>query len=145
MGYHGTPTCEINFENAVGYLVGREHKGMANMFTFMNSARISSAAMGVHAAEKSFQNALKYAKTRRAFRYFHFIIYLYLYLKINKPNLIISIFSAAKGPVDPTYPADPIIVHPDIRKMLLTQKAIAEGGRAMLYSCALINDQVINY
>jgi hypothetical protein len=68
MGYHGTPTCEINFENAVGYLVGREHKGMAHMFTFMNGARIGVSMMGVNAAEKSFQNALEYSKNRRAFR-----------------------------------------------------------------------------
>lgn len=68
MGYHGTPTCEINFENAVGYLIGREHKGMPQMFTFMNGARIGAATMGVNAAEKSYQNALQYAKTRRAFR-----------------------------------------------------------------------------
>lgn len=68
MGYHGTPTCEINFENAVGYLVGREHKGMAHMFTFMNGARIGVSLMGVNAAEKSFQNSLLYSKNRRAFR-----------------------------------------------------------------------------
>lgn len=69
MGYHGTPTCEIQFENAVGYLVGSEHKGMAHMFTFMNGARIGTAMMGVNAAEKSYQNALNYSKNRRAFRF----------------------------------------------------------------------------
>jgi alkylation response protein AidB-like acyl-CoA dehydrogenase len=69
MGYHGTPACEINFEDAVGYLVGKEHKGLASMFTFMNTARLGSAMMGVNAAEKSYQNALKYAKNRRAFRF----------------------------------------------------------------------------
>jgi alkylation response protein AidB-like acyl-CoA dehydrogenase len=68
MGYHGTPTCEINFENAIGYIIGQPHKGLQQMFTFMNNARIGSAFMGVNAAEKSYQNSLSYAKTRRAFR-----------------------------------------------------------------------------
>lgn len=68
MGYHGTPTCEVNFEDARGYLVGSENKGMLHMFTFMNTARLGVAMQGVNAAEKSFQYALKYAKERRAFR-----------------------------------------------------------------------------
>jgi alkylation response protein AidB-like acyl-CoA dehydrogenase len=68
MGYHGTPTCEVNFDGAVGYLVGSENKGMLHMFTFMNTARLGVALQGVNSAEKSFQYALNYAKERRAFR-----------------------------------------------------------------------------
>ena len=68
MGYHGTPTCEIHFDGATGYLIGTESRGMSHMFTFMNTARLGVALQGVNAAEKSFQYALKYAKERRAFR-----------------------------------------------------------------------------
>lgn len=117
MGCHGSSTCEINFEDAEGYLIGTEHKGMNHMFTFINTSRIGTSMQGVAAAELSFQNALWYTKERRAFR-------------------------ALNGTVDPKAVADPIIVHPDIRKMLLTQKAIAEGGRSMIYHCALLADKV---
>lgn len=91
MGYHGTPTCEINFENAVGYLVGREHKGMAHMFTFMNGARIGVSLMGVNAAEKSFQNSLLYSKNRRAFRSQIFFLLLCLLIPSSEPRRGISI------------------------------------------------------
>jgi alkylation response protein AidB-like acyl-CoA dehydrogenase len=117
MGCHGSSTCEINFEDAEGYLIGKEHKGMNNMFTFINTSRLGTSMQGVSAAELSFQNALWYTKERRAFR-------------------------GLNGVVDPKAVADPIIVHPDIRRMLLTQKAVAEGGRSMIYSCVLLADKV---
>jgi alkylation response protein AidB-like acyl-CoA dehydrogenase len=120
MGCHGSSTCEINFEDAEGYLIGTEHKGMNHMFTFINTSRIGTSMQGVAAAELSYQNALWYTKERRAFR-------------------------ALNGTVDPKAVADPIIVHPDIRKMLLTQKAIAEGGRSMIYHCALLADDVSSF
>lgn len=117
MGCHGSSTCEINFEAARGLLIGQEHKGMAHMFTFINTSRLGTSLQGVGAAELSYQGALYYTKERRAFR-----------------SLV--------GTQDPSHVADPIIVHPDIRKMLLTQKAVAEGGRAMVYNCMLLADQM---
>lgn len=105
MGIHGSPTCVINFDNAKGYLIGEVNRGLNNMFTFMNAARISVAGEGVAAAEASFQGALAYAKDRLQMR-------------------------SLSGPKNPDGYADPIIVHPDVRRMLLTQKSIAEGGRA---------------
>lgn len=87
------------------------------MFTFINTSRLGTSMQGVSAAELSFQNALWYTKERRAFR-------------------------SLNGVVDPKAVADPIIVHPDIRRMLLTQKAVAEGGRSMIYSCVLLADKV---
>src|SRR5690554_7713778 len=81
------------------------------MFTFMNIARLGTAIQGLGAAEASFQGALKYAKERLAMR-------------------------ALSGVKNPEGPADPIIVHPDVRRMLLTQKAFAEGGRALIYFAA---------
>lgn len=105
MGIHGSPTCVINFDDAKGYLIGEVNRGLNNMFTFMNAARISVAGEGVAAAEASFQGALAYAKERLQSR-------------------------SLTGPKNKDANADPIIVHPDVRRMLLTQKSIAEGGRA---------------
>jgi len=115
MGCHGSSTCEINFEDAEGFLIGTANRGMNHMFTFINTSRLGTAVQGVAAAELSFQNALWYAKERLAMR-------------------------SLTGKKNPSGPADPIIVHPDVRRMLLTQKAIAEGGRSMVYECALLND-----
>jgi alkylation response protein AidB-like acyl-CoA dehydrogenase len=115
MGCHGSSTCEINFEDAEGYLLGEENKGMNHMFTFINTSRLGTSIQGIAAAELSFQNALWYTKERRAFR-------------------------ALSGTVDADKVADPIIVHGDIRKNLLFQKAIAEGGRSMVYECAQLAD-----
>ena len=115
MGCHGSSTCEINFENAEGYLIGEANKGLNHMFTFINTSRLGTAVQGVAAAELSFQNALWYAKDRLAMR-------------------------SLTGVKAPDKPADPIIVHPDVRRMLLTQKCVAEGGRAMVAECALLND-----
>jgi alkylation response protein AidB-like acyl-CoA dehydrogenase len=117
MGIHGNSTCVMNFDGAKGWLIGPENKGLLCMFTFMNTARIGTALQGVTAAEGSFQGALAYAKDRLAMR-------------------------ALTGPVAPEKAADPIISHPDVRKMLLTQKAFAEGGRALVYMTSQQNDIV---
>jgi len=106
MGINANATCVINFDSAKGYLIGQENRGLHCMFTFMNAARLGVANEGVAAAEASFQGALAYAKDRLQMR-------------------------SLSGPKNPTGPADPIIVHPDVRRMLLTQKSIAEGGRAL--------------
>ena len=111
MGIHGNATCVMNFDGAKGWLIGPENKGLNAMFTFMNTARIGTALQGVAAAEGSFQGALAYAKDRLAMR-------------------------SLTGPKAPEKAADPIIVHPDVRRMLLTQKSIAEGGRALAYLTA---------
>src|SRR5699024_3201064 len=108
MGIKGSATCVMNFDDATGFLIGPENKGLECMFTFMNSARIGTAMQGVCHAELSFQGALAYAKERRSMR-------------------------ALRGKQDPDEIADSIIHHADVRRMLLTQKAVAEGGRAMLY------------
>jgi alkylation response protein AidB-like acyl-CoA dehydrogenase len=111
MGIHGNATCVINFDAAKGYLIGPEHRGLSCMFTFMNTARIGTAVQGLAAAESSFQGAVAYAKDRLAMR-------------------------ALSGAQYPQKEADPIIVHPAVRQMLFTQKAFAEGGRALLYFLA---------
>ena len=111
MGIHGNSTCVMNFDGAKGWLIGPENKGLNCMFTFMNVARIGTSIQGLAAAEGSFQGALAYAKDRLAMR-------------------------SLSGPKNPEGKADPIIVHPDVRRMLLTQKAIAEGSRAMIYFAA---------
>ncbi len=111
MGIHGNATCVMNFDSAIGYLIGPENRGLNCMFTFMNSARIGTAVQGLSASESSFQGALTYAKDRLAMR-------------------------SLSGPKNPEKEADPIIVHPAVRNMLLTQKAFAEGGRALVYLLA---------
>jgi alkylation response protein AidB-like acyl-CoA dehydrogenase len=117
MGIHGNATCVMNFDGAKGFLIGPENQGLKCMFTFMNFARLGTAMQGVASAELSFQGALEYAKDRLAMR-------------------------SLTGPKAPEKPADPIIVHPDVRRMLLTQKAIAEGGRAMMHDCSQLVDKV---
>jgi len=117
MGIHGNATCVMNFDNATGYLIGAENKGLNCMFTFMNTARLGTALQGLAHAEWGYQNSLKYARERLQMR-------------------------SLKGPACPDKPADPIIVHPDVRRMLLTQKAFAEGGRALIYFCAQLVDKV---
>lgn len=118
MGIHGSPTCVINFDNAKGYLIGEVNRGLNNMFTFMNAARVGVAGEGVAAAEASFQGALAYAKDRLQMR-------------------------SLSGPKNPDGIADPIIVHPDVRRMLLTQKSIAEGGRALSNYLSMDVDTVL--
>lgn len=117
MGCHGSSTCEINFEDAEGYLIGTEHKGMAHMFTFINTSRLGTSMQGVAAAENSYQNALAYCKDRRSMR-------------------------SLNGTIDEKSFADPLIVHGDIRKNLLFQRAIALGGRSMIYQCVQMADEV---
>ena len=111
MGIHGNATCVLNFDAARGYLIGPEHRGLLCMFTFMNGARLSTATQGLAIAEASYQGALAYAKDRLALR-------------------------ALSGAEHPEKAADPIIVHPAVRSMLLTQKAFAEGGRILTYTIA---------
>lgn len=106
MGIKASATCVINFDNARGYLIGEVNKGLNCMFTFMNAARVGVAVEGVAAAEASFQGSVAYARERLQMR-------------------------SLSGVKNPQGPADSIIVHPDVRRMILTQKAIAEGGRAL--------------
>ena len=119
MGIHGNSTCVMNFDASKGWLIGPENKGLNCMFTFMNVARIGTSIQGLAAAEGSFQGALTYAKDRLAMR-------------------------SLTGPKNPDGKADPIIVHPDVRRMLLTQKSIAEASRAMIYFAALQADLVVH-
>ncbi len=119
MGIHGNATCVLNFDGAKGFLIGPPNRGLNAMFTFMNTARIGTATQGLAHAELSFQGALSYAKERLAMR-------------------------SLTGPKNPDGPADPIIVHPDVRRMLLTQKAFAEGNRAFVYFLAQQSDIVAN-
>ncbi|RKG30840.1 acyl-CoA dehydrogenase [Acinetobacter guerrae] len=111
MGIHGNATCVMNFDEAKGFLIGPENRGLNCMFTFMNTARIGTAVQGVSASQMAFQGALDYAKDRLAMR-------------------------ALDGAKYPEKNADPIIVHPAVRSMLMTQKAFAEGGRALVYFLA---------
>ncbi|WP_305856764.1 acyl-CoA dehydrogenase C-terminal domain-containing protein [Balneatrix alpica] len=117
MGIHGNSTCVMNFDGATGFLIGPPNKGLNCMFTFMNTARLGTALQGLAHAEWAFQNSLTYAKERLQMR-------------------------ALNGPAAPEKAADPIIVHPEVRKMLLTQKAFAEGARALIYYCATLVDRV---
>lgn len=115
MGIKASATCVLNFEGARGYLIGPENKGLNCMFTFMNTARLGTAVQGLAHGELSYQGALEYARERLAMR-------------------------SITGPKNPDGPADPIIVHPDVRRMLLTQKAFAEGSRAFIYYLSQLAD-----
>ena len=112
MGIHASPTCQISFNGCKAWLVGEPHKGMRAMFTMMNSARLYVGIQGLGVAEVAYQNALAYAKERLQMR-------------------------AITGAKFPDKPADPIIVHPDVRRMLLTQRAFTEGCRALALEMAL--------
>ncbi|TBW09156.1 acyl-CoA dehydrogenase [Azotobacter chroococcum] len=105
MGIKASATCVMNFDGATGYLVGEPHKGLAAMFTMMNYERLSIGIQGIGCAEASYQNAVAYARERLQGR-------------------------APGGAQAPQKSADPLIVHPDVRRMLLTMKALTEGGRA---------------
>ncbi|MEL6463848.1 MAG: acyl-CoA dehydrogenase C-terminal domain-containing protein [Pseudomonadota bacterium] len=107
MGIHGNSTCVMNYDDAVGYLIGEEHKGMRAMFTMMNEARLGVGMQGLSQAEVAYQNALEYAKDRLQGR-------------------------DVTGAKAPEKPADPLIVHPDIRRSLMDQKSFAEGARAFI-------------
>lgn len=117
MGLKGSPTCVMNFDGATGYLLGEENGGLGIMFTIMNTARMGTAQQGVSIGEASFQGALTYARERLQMR-------------------------SLTGPKNPDGPADPIIVHPDVRRMLMTQKALTEGSRAFIYWLAQLVDKI---
>ena len=119
MGIHGNATAQLVLENAVGTLVGQPNKGLAAMFVMMNAARLGVGNQSLGLTEVAYQNAVAYAKDRLQMR-------------------------ALSGPKAPDKPADPIIVHPDVRKMLLTARAYAEGGRALAIYTALLIDQELS-
>ncbi len=120
MGIHGNATCQMVLDGAVGTLVGQPHKGLAAMFVMMNVARIGVGMQSLGLNEVAYQNARAYAKDR-----------------IQSRSLT--------GVKSPHQPADSILVHPDVRKMLLTAKAYAEGGRALSLHCALLVDQELSH
>ncbi|MFA7667143.1 MAG: acyl-CoA dehydrogenase C-terminal domain-containing protein [Burkholderiaceae bacterium] len=115
MGIHGNATCVIDLDGARGWLVGEPNRGLQAMFVMMNSARIGVGLQSLGLMEVAYQNSLVYAKERLQMR-------------------------SLTGPKAPDKPADPIIVHPDVRRMLLTQKAYTEGARAFAYWLALQSD-----
>jgi alkylation response protein AidB-like acyl-CoA dehydrogenase len=106
MGIKASPTCVLAFENSIGWLVGEKHKGMRAMFTMMNAARLAVGMQGLGLSEVAYQNAVSYAKDRLQGR-------------------------ALTGPKNPSGPADPLIVHPDVRRSLMTMRAFNEGARAL--------------
>ncbi|WP_341907945.1 acyl-CoA dehydrogenase C-terminal domain-containing protein [Polaromonas sp. YR568] len=116
MGIHGNATAQMVLDNAVGTLVGAPNKGLAAMFVMMNAARLGVGNQSLGLTEVAYQNALAYAKDRIQMR-------------------------SLSGVKAKDKPADPIIVHPDVRKMLLTAKAYAEGGRALAIYCTLLLDK----
>lgn len=119
MGIHGNATAQLVLENAVGTLVGQPNKGLAAMFVMMNAARLGVGNQSLGLTEVAYQNAVAYARDRLQMR-------------------------ALSGPKAPDKPADPIIVHPDVRKMLLTARAFAEGGRALAVYTALLIDKELS-
>ncbi len=119
MGIHGNATCQIMLDGAVGSLVGQPNKGLAAMFVMMNAARLGVGNQSLGLTEVAYQNAVAYAKDRIQMR-------------------------ALSGPKAPDKAADPIIVHPDVRKMLLTARAYAEGARALLTYTALQLDVLVS-
>ncbi|WP_170359265.1 acyl-CoA dehydrogenase C-terminal domain-containing protein [Ruegeria arenilitoris] len=116
MGIHGNSTCVMNYDEATGWLLGEEHKGMRAMFTMMNEARLGVGMQGLSQAEAAFQNALEYAKDRLQGR-------------------------DVTGVKNPDGPADPLIVHPDIRRNLMDQKSFTEGARAFILWGATMIDK----
>ena len=116
MGIHGSATCVMHFDGAKGYLIGEANRGLNVMFIMMNSARVAVGLQGLGLMERALQNALAYARDRLQMR-------------------------AASGPKFPDKPADPIIVHPDVRRMLLTCKALTEGARCLAYQATLQIDR----
>ena len=115
MGIHGNATCVMQYEDAQGWLIGEENSGLKLMFVMMNEARLGVGLQGIAQAEAAYQAAAAFAKDRLQGR-------------------------SLTGPKNPDGPADPIIVHPDVRRMLLESKALIEGGRAFLFWTALHGD-----
>jgi butyryl-CoA dehydrogenase len=120
MGIHGNATCQMNIDGATGWMVGEPNKGLNAMFVMMNTARLGVGMQSLGLTEVAYQNALAYAKDRLQMR-------------------------SLTGPKATDKPADPIIVHPDVRRMLLTAKAYAEGGRAFSSYVALQIDRELNH
>jgi alkylation response protein AidB-like acyl-CoA dehydrogenase len=116
MGIHGNATCVLNFDRATGWLIGEPNKGLAAMFVMMNSARLGVGMQSLGLSEAAYQNAVAYAKDRLQGR-------------------------AASGAQRPDAPADPILVHPDVRRLLLTSRAWIEGGRALTGFTASLLDR----
>lgn len=115
MGIHGNATCVMNYDGATGWLLGDLHKGMRAMFTMMNEARLGVGLQGYAVAEAAYQNAVAYARDRLQGR-------------------------AVTGVENPSGPADPLIVHPDIRRNLMEQKSFIEGARTLTYWGASLID-----
>ena len=120
MGIHGNSTCQMNMDEATGWIIGQPNKGLNAMFVMMNAARLGVGMQSLGLTEVAFQNALVYAKDRLQMR-------------------------SLTGVKAPEKAADPIIVHPDVRRMLLTAKAYAEGGRAFSSYVALQIDKELNH
>jgi len=120
MGIHSNATCQMTLDGAVGTLVGEPHRGLAAMFVMMNAARLGVGMQSLGLTEVAYQNAVTYAKDRRQMR-------------------------SLSGPKHPDQPADTIIVHPDVRRMLLTARAYAEAGRALCVHTALLIDQELHH
>jgi alkylation response protein AidB-like acyl-CoA dehydrogenase len=115
MGIHGNATCVMAYDEATGWLIGEENRGLAIMFVMMNEARLGVGLQGIAQGEAAYQAAAAFARDRLQGR-------------------------ALTGPKNPDGPADPILVHPDVRRMLLDARAILEGGRAFLFWTALRGD-----
>jgi hypothetical protein len=115
MGIHGNATCVMQYEDAKGWLIGEENSGLKLMFVMMNEARIGVGLQGIAQGEAAYQAARDFAKDRLQGR-------------------------SLTGPKNPDGPADPILVHPDVRRMLLDSRAVIEGGRAFLFWTALHGD-----
>ena len=116
MGIHGNSTAVLNYDDAKGWLVGEQHRGLPAMFVMMNGARLGVAVQGLGISEVAYQNAAAYAKERRQGR-------------------------SLKGAAEPDKPADPILVHPDVRRMLLEIRAFNEAARALLVWIAVTQDE----
>jgi len=115
MGIHGNSTCVMNYDDAEGYLIGEENEGLKVMFVMMNEARIGVGLQGVSQSEIAYQNAVDYALDRLQGR-------------------------SLTGPKNQDGPADPLIVHPDVRRMLMETRAFNEGARALLYWASMLED-----
>ena len=120
MGIHGNSTCQMNLDGATGWIIGQPNQGLAAMFVMMNAARLGVGMQSLGLTEVAYQNALVYARDRVQMR-------------------------SLSGIKAPDLPADPIIVHPDVRRMLLTAKAYAEGGRAFTAFVALQIDRELHH
>jgi alkylation response protein AidB-like acyl-CoA dehydrogenase len=117
MGIHANSTCVMNYDGATGWLIGEENRGLPAMFTMMNEARLGVGVQGLALSEVAYQNAASYAKERLQGR-------------------------ALSGPKFPDRPADPIIVHPDVRRALMSMRAFNEAARALVMWTALKGDVV---